>query len=226
MEVLLCERLVCPRCGPPFGLVLLADRVVDKRVLQGSLGCPNCRDRFPIAAGHADLRAPPRDALSEAVPEPQPPLEETTRIAALLGITSGPARVLLIGSASEHAVGLAGMIPELEVIAVSGSRRAGPERSGVSPMAAGPGLPFQSHALQGAALGADAEDRLEEAARSIAPASRLVLLGSVARSRQLAGAAGLQILMDQDGVLLAEKAGPRAASGGFRLPVVKGPQGP
>ncbi len=61
MNVLLTDHLVCPRCGPPFGLVLLARDVRDRRVRRGELGCSNCRDAFPVKNGFADLRPPPRD---------------------------------------------------------------------------------------------------------------------------------------------------------------------
>src|SRR5512142_2083643 len=58
MDLRLTDLLACPRCGPPHGLVLLADRVEDRRVLEGLLGCPNCGGRYPVRAGLADLRVP------------------------------------------------------------------------------------------------------------------------------------------------------------------------
>lgn len=60
MNVGLTDHLVCPRCGPPFGLILLARDVRDRRVRQGEFGCANCRDRFPVEGGFGDLRPPPR----------------------------------------------------------------------------------------------------------------------------------------------------------------------
>ena len=72
MNVVLTDHLVCPRCGPPFGLVLLARDVRDRRVRQGEFGCPNCRDRFPVEGGFADLRPPPRGP-EPCGPEPDGP---------------------------------------------------------------------------------------------------------------------------------------------------------
>ncbi len=63
VKVDLVDHLVCPRCGPPFGLVLLAHDVRDRRVRRGEFGCPNCRDRFPVEDGFGDLRPPPRREL-------------------------------------------------------------------------------------------------------------------------------------------------------------------
>lgn len=72
MHLLLTDRLTCPRCGPTFGLILLADRMDERRVVAGSLGCPNCRDRFRVADGFADLRAPPRGELGDGLVGPGP----------------------------------------------------------------------------------------------------------------------------------------------------------
>ncbi len=63
MNVALVDHLVCPRCGPPNGLLLLAHDVRDRRVHEGEFGCPNCRDRFPVVDGFGDLRPPPRGAV-------------------------------------------------------------------------------------------------------------------------------------------------------------------
>jgi uncharacterized protein YbaR (Trm112 family) len=67
VNLLLTDRLACPRCGPGFGLILLADRLEQRRVHQGTLGCPNCRDSFTVRGGFADLRAPPRGPLPEGL---------------------------------------------------------------------------------------------------------------------------------------------------------------
>ena len=43
MHILLTDTLTCPRCGPDFGLILLAERIEGRRVMDGHLGCANCR---------------------------------------------------------------------------------------------------------------------------------------------------------------------------------------
>jgi uncharacterized protein YbaR (Trm112 family) len=73
VQLLLTDRLSCPRCGPAFGLILLADRLTERRVHQGALGCPNCRDSFPIVDGFADLRSPPRGELEPGLAGMDPP---------------------------------------------------------------------------------------------------------------------------------------------------------
>ena len=119
MHILLTDRLICPRCGPGFGLILIADRLENRRVIEGSLGCPNCRDRFPVEAGFGDLRPPPRstrDDAPELEPPPSPPAME---VAALLGLTDGPGNVALIGDMAGHATALAGLVPGVEFIGIA-----------------------------------------------------------------------------------------------------------
>lgn len=67
MHILLTDVLTCPSCGPEFGLILLAERVENRRVLEGTLGCANCRERYGIVEGFADLR--PSDAHLGAAPD-------------------------------------------------------------------------------------------------------------------------------------------------------------
>lgn len=71
MHILLTDVLTCPNCGPEFGLILLADRVENRRVLEGTLGCANCRERYGIDEGFADLR--PSEAHRGAAPDSKDP---------------------------------------------------------------------------------------------------------------------------------------------------------
>jgi hypothetical protein len=221
----LVDRLTCPRCGPAFGVVLLAERVVERRVLDGWLGCPNCRDRFRVADGFGDLRAPPRDELSEEEHQErafQPTATGATRLAAFLGVAEGPAHVALVGHAvATYAAALADLIAELEVAAVSPTGRSDAERTGVSRMVSAPGLAFQSSSLRAVALDSDApEALLREAARVVAPSGRVVLAASPPDAADQLKALGLHTLLDQDRVVVAEKPGPRPPSTGGRLPIV------
>ena len=72
MHILVTDRLACSRCGPAFGLVLLADRLENRRVLSGHLGCANCRERYPIIEGFGDLR--PLSVRSNEPHSPDEPL--------------------------------------------------------------------------------------------------------------------------------------------------------
>lgn len=241
MHLPLTERITCPRCGPAFPLVLLAERVDDRRVLAGSLGCANCRDRFPIAEGVADLRAPPRREMERpeegregeagdagrrfaellgARGEQATSREAATRLAALLGIAEAPAAVALVGPVSVLASELPDVVSDLEVAAVWQGGLAEPERPLVSRMVARPGLPFRPASFRGVALtGEGAAALLEEASRVVVPSGRVLAIGDSESLSAAAEAAGLRLLLREGAVVVAERAGPRAASG-RRLPVV------
>lgn len=207
MHVLLTDRLTCPRCGPGFGLILLADRVDDRRVYEGSLGCPNCRDQFPVTGGFGDLRAPPRDPLPEApTPPPAPAVGDTTRVAALLGVAVGPGNLALVGPVAEHAEGLADLLDDIEVVAVWPPLRERPERAGISRLAAGPGLPFFSGTLRGVALAGAAADRfLAEAARVVAPTGRVVVFDAPDGARERLEDLGLSTVLREPGLVVASR---------------------
>lgn len=199
MYILLTDILTCPRCGPEFGLILLADRIAERRVLQGVLGCANCRERYVVEDGFGTLGS---GWSSDDAAAPQE--EETVRIAAMLGVTEGHGFVLLVGDAAVHASALAGMIPGLEVVAASDMARMWPERPGVSRIGVGRTLPFLTRSLRGAVLtGAAADALLEEAARSVGALGRLVLLDAPPDAEQRLAPLGLSVLARQGSTLVA-----------------------
>ena len=179
MHILLTDRLICPRCGPGFGLILIADRLENRRVIEGSLGCPNCRDRFPVEGGFADLRPPPRGTRDDA-PELEPPKSPPAlEVAALLGLTEGTGNVALIGDMAGHATALAALVPGVEFIGIAPGLREWEEGEGVSRMTAGASLPFSSGSLRGVGLFVDGEPSIAgELARVLARAGRIAVWGA------------------------------------------------
>jgi hypothetical protein len=197
VHLLLTDRLACPRCGSGFGLILRADKLVDRRVLEGGLGCPNCRDRFPITGGFADLRPPPRAELPPAPPAPEADPARTDELAALLGVAEGPGHVGLVGALSAHAGGLADRVPGVEVIAIGAEARAQPEREGVSRMVAGVELPFHPWSLRALALSEGSAELLErpkELAALVPRGGRVVVEAPGADAAERLSAAGARVL--------------------------------
>lgn len=226
MHLLLTDRLTCPRCGPTFGLILLAERMADRRVEDGTLGCPNCRDAFPVKDGFADLRAPPRGELPEGRAGAAPPedraetslpgdvtgpttgaSEEAEWIVALLGIPRGPGTVVMMGRPAVHAALVAEAVEDLQVVAVDPDARHWPDRTSVSRMAAAPGLPFFSQVLRGAVVdGALGRGLLFEAARVVASKSRVVVTEAPGDAEEVLEEAGLEILATESGTVVATRA--------------------
>lgn len=244
MHILLTDRLTCPRCGPTFGLILLSDRMEDRRVVSGRLGCANCRESYPIRGAVADLRpaaeraedaggsasGPPAEAVdggggaaedgggaggTASPASPAEASEAAVRLAALLGVAGSPGPVLVVGEAgAELAPAVASLVPGMEVVALTRVPGAAGGAAGVSRVVAGAGLPFLSHALRGVALteGSDAEG-LAEALRVTVPGSRVVLDPAPAGAAEALTAAGVEVLLDQQGTVVG-----RVATGARRGP--------
>lgn len=220
MNVLLVDYLACPRCGPAFGLVLVAREVRDRRVQAGLLGCPNCRDEFPVEDGFGDLRPPPRNPITEAAracgqsatpsgagtsPQPARPSpggsqDLPLRIAAALGVTEGPGVVVVSEGHACTAGALARLVRGVEVVPLGLTARSS---AGVSPMAVGEALPFRSGVVRGVALAAsDKTPAPAEVGRVLAFGARVLVMGPDAHTRATWEKAGLRTLVDDEGSLV------------------------
>ncbi len=209
MHLLLTDVLACPRCGPEFGLILLADDLRERRVLQGHLGCPNCREEYPIRHGIADLRFPPATESGDSGPLPEASDELALRVAALLGVRTPGARVLLVGAGANLAQKLSRLLPAVEVIALVRQPGATEQAlAGVSLVAVAAVLPFQLGKLHAAAvLGGAGQAAIGQAAAVLAPGARLLIepaSGSILEGLEVAG---LHLLLDESGSVLAVRAG-------------------
>lgn len=208
MHILLTDILTCPRCGPGFGLILLADRTEDRRVLEGVLGCSNCREKYPIRDGAVDFGdAPEVSATPDHARAEHTGLTNgvvgAERLAALLGVTEGPAFVVLAGPATAQAGALAAMIAELEVLTIGAA--ADGDVAGVNRIHAnGPVLPIASARVAGVALtGSAAETLLDDGARIVAPLGRLVLEPVPSDAATRLARHGMRIVAQEDHTAVA-----------------------
>ncbi len=208
MHLLLTDALVCPRCGPTFGLILLAEELRDRRVVEGGLGCANCRERYPVEGGFADLRPPPRPPVEATPPLRGDDPEEALRIAALLGLVGQGGRILLTGESVGQASRLAAMLDEVEVVALHPGLRGVGEEPGVSRINAGEKLPFFDGSLRGIALEGDpSAGQLAEAVRTLVPGGRLLVRAPSEGGAAALDEAGLELLLETAGVLVASRSG-------------------
>jgi uncharacterized protein YbaR (Trm112 family) len=215
VHLLLTDRLTCPRCGPRFGLILRADRLDDRRVLEGVLGCPNCREAYPVREGTGDLRPEPRSTVPD-VPDPDPAADDEVMAArallglgAEIGLTSGVAQVVLTEGVAELAPGLAAHLEDLEVVVVSFGGRGVGSGSGERPwsrvLTTG-ALPFHEASLRGVMMrGSEADRWLAAAVRVVAPRSRVVVLDPEAGVASRLESAGLVLKLDATEAVVAER---------------------
>ncbi|MDE2974394.1 MAG: hypothetical protein OXU64_06700 [Gemmatimonadota bacterium] len=229
MNVALVDHLACPRCGPPFGLVLLARDVRDRRVRTGEFGCPNCRDRFPVEGGFGDLRPPPRagggagagggDAEAgrpgAGTAGGSDAAEKALRLAAALGVTSGPGLILVTDGHRDEAGPLARLVRGIEVVVV-GWRGRGLAGEGVSAFVTGPRLPLRDGVARGAVAegGSGGEGWWGECLRTVTPGGRIVITGATQEAREWVAKAGLATALDEGGVVAG---GVAAGGGGARM---------
>jgi uncharacterized protein YbaR (Trm112 family) len=192
VHILLTDILTCPRCGPAFGLILLADRTEQRRVRDGTLGCPSCRAHYAVRDGAAHCGGEPTR------PAGDPSAEAAIRLAALIGLAQGSRYALLIGPAAAHASALAALLDGLEVIAVGEpgeEGRAAAGAAGVNPLGIGDRLPLTNARVGGVALtGARTSPLLEEGARVLAPLGRLLLDPAPLDAEDRLRALGLRIV--------------------------------
>lgn len=201
MHILLTDIMECPRCGPGHGLILLADRLEERRVLDGWLGCSNCREHFHIVHGALDLRVGggPREEA------PMPPFREegAAWLAALMGLAGATGNVAIVGPGVQLAPGVASLIPDIEVVTLTEELLVGWEPQGVSRVAVSQNLPFRAGTLRALAFTGGAETSWREALRVVAPGGRLVVEGGAEGTAAELRAAGAEVLLDQDGVVVA-----------------------
>jgi uncharacterized protein YbaR (Trm112 family) len=207
MLIVLTDILACPRCGPEFGLLVMAERLEDRRVVEGSLGCANCRQLYPIRAGLADLRYPPAMGPPDTPAEPVPVVdaeEEALRTAALLGVTGGPGVLLMAGPATVMARAVAAIVPEVGIVSVGPEAAELADHEGGSRVLSVASLPFRTGSVRGVALtGWAASELLEEGVRTAAPGARLVLDPAPNDCADRLAAAGATLLLLQDGIAVA-----------------------
>jgi uncharacterized protein YbaR (Trm112 family) len=208
MNVELSDLLTCPRCGPTYGLVLLPHEMADRRVRAGVLGCANCRERWQIEGGVADLRVDVEfEAEGEGAGEGEGggEGEGVVRLAGLMGLAEAQGTVLVAGPGSVHAAALSELVEGVEVVAAGDRGRAVAAGPGVSPVRVTEVLPLRSGSLRGVALTGSRVSLLEEGARVLGSAGRLVVDPAPAGTRERLEAAGLEVVAEEGDVVVASR---------------------
>jgi uncharacterized protein YbaR (Trm112 family) len=108
MFIELIDALGCPADHPPSGLVAAFDRIDDRDVIEGMLGCPVCRSEFAIRGGVLWM-------VTNAMPAPATralnPADDALRLAASLDLRSESGFAILRGSWCALADPIVGISP-------------------------------------------------------------------------------------------------------------------
>jgi uncharacterized protein YbaR (Trm112 family) len=217
VHILLTDLLCCPRCGPDFGLIVQADHREDRQVIEGRLGCANCRQTYPIDKGVADLRLAGAESFEDGDPsEASEVADRSYQAAALMGAQTGPSTVLVMDETGAGAGGISSTLPETHVVAAS--RRPlpvhipAPEGSAtfLSRVLVGSIFPFRNRVFRGAALlDSRPTEQVAGVGRTLIPGARLVIDRASEGTAEQLRQAGYQVLLDQDGVVVAVTPGGR-----------------
>lgn len=169
MFIELTDHLRCPADHAEQYLVLLPDRIVERSVIAGRLGCPVCGRTWPVGEGVAELGGPPPAPASGAALDP-------AAMHVLLGLSGPGGYAALVGSAAEAWRELAAELRGVALVAVNppaGIADAAPALSVVR----APLIPLKARSLRGVVLGAELSGDphwVREAARVTLPGLRVV----------------------------------------------------
>jgi uncharacterized protein YbaR (Trm112 family) len=182
MHIELTEMLRCPEVHPLDVLVLSTAEMLGRMVRSGVVGCPVCRREYPIVKGVVDFsgrgtgeggRVGEGGARpSSPVPRPQ----ESQTLQALLDLSGPGGFVVLLGDATRHAPGLAGLMGGIHFVGVDPPTDI--EESLVLSLVRTPGMiPLRPAMARGVVAGADRAGAawLEEAQRVLLRGRRFVV---------------------------------------------------
>jgi len=208
VHIELTEMLRCPERHEEGFLVLSTGEMRGRMVRSGVLACPKCGREYPVVRGVAHFSGGGmRDAGRVAPGDPTHPASRISHPAdvhtlqALLDLSGPGGYVLLLGSAAQHAVGLAGLMGGIHFVGVNAPDDV-EELPVLSLLACETMIPLRQKVGRAAVVGPDrlGPEWLAEARRVLLPGRRLVI-----ESERVAPPAGLTQLALGHGLFVGER---------------------
>jgi uncharacterized protein YbaR (Trm112 family) len=188
MFIELTDHLRCPTDHEESYLVLLPDRMEDRSVREGRLGCPVCGRTYSLAEGVLDLGGEVPEPPESTLLEPEP-------LTALVGLSGPGGSLVLVGRPAARWREVAELNPGVGLVAVN----PGPEvvdAPGISVLRSG-SLPLKSRSMRGVVLGSP----YGSDPRWVAAGARVVLPGlRVAGEGRLPESAPIDLMATAGGV--------------------------
>ncbi len=173
MFIELTDHLRCPADHDESFLVLLPDRIEDRSVRAGRLGCPVCGRTYEVVDGVFQAGEPPE------VEETGSPTLDADALHALTGLAGPGGYMALVGRVAGLWSEVAELNPGVALVGINPDPEV-PDSPGISVVRSGR-IPLRSRSMRGVVLGRGyAEDPfwIAEAARVVLPGLRVVGEGS------------------------------------------------
>ncbi len=210
----LSEALACPACGPPQGVIVLVERMEDRRVIDGRLDCPMCEARFPLLDGVVDFGAVPDPDRSIPAADP----EDAITAAALLGIRHGRGLIVVGSSLGAAAARISSLCGGCEVVRLEPwglptddfpvpEQGSAPGQEAVTPLLGGSTgmIPLLSGKAIGVALEGGEKEILAEVARVLIPGGRVAVLRPVPEAALVLEEPPFELLASDPRAIVARK---------------------
>jgi uncharacterized protein YbaR (Trm112 family) len=173
MFIELTDHLRCPAGHEESFLVLLPDRMEDRSVREGRLGCPVCGRTYSLADGVLDLGGAVPDPPATTLLEPEP-------LTALVGLSGPGGYLVLVGRPAARWREVAELNPGVGLVAVNPGAGVA-DAPGISVLRSG-SLPLRSRSMRGVVLGSPHGSDphwVTEGARVVLPGLRVAGEGPV-----------------------------------------------
>jgi len=181
MHIELTEMLRCPEPHREDAMVLSTGEMVGRMVRYGVIGCSVCRKEFLIKDVIVDFTGAEGGPVHSGAPRPPPPppspVPAPADLQALLELSGPGGFVALLGDATRHAVGLAGLMAGIHFIGVNAPADV-EELPVLSLLRTQTMIPLRQSIARGVVVGADVATSpwLVEAHRILLRGRRLVAL--------------------------------------------------
>lgn len=166
MFIEVADFLKCPRNHDFQPCVVVPDKMENRNVVSGMIGCPVCKSEFPIRSG--------RGIFGEAELVESPGPTDASTLQAVLGLTSPGGYLVLVGSVVNCWSDLAGAA-EVHVIGINAPADIY-DAQGLSLLDTSAEIPLKSSSVRGVVLSSGQTSRawLSEATRIVLPGQRVV----------------------------------------------------